>query len=73
MGAPFYLTFYCPGRVFKDPFVPGEGPRGKKRVYEAMIKTLCQIHRVDLKAIGLEDRRDPGRTFAIFSCFKNAN
>ncbi|KAF5904803.1 acyl-CoA dehydrogenase family member 10 isoform X2, partial [Clarias magur] len=60
LGTPFYLTSYCPGRVFNDHAVPGEGPHGKRCVYEAMMKTLCQIHRVDLKTAGLENRRDPG-------------
>ncbi|XP_053336646.1 acyl-CoA dehydrogenase family member 10-like [Clarias gariepinus] len=60
LGAPFYLTSHCPGRVFNDHSVPGEGPHGKRCVYEAMMRTLCQIHRVDLKTAGLENRSDPG-------------
>ncbi|XP_017307847.1 acyl-CoA dehydrogenase family member 10 [Ictalurus punctatus] len=60
LGSPFYLTFYCPGRVFNDHSIPGEDTHGKRHVYKAMIKTLCQIHRVDLKTTGLQNRRDPG-------------
>ncbi|KAI5613296.1 acyl-CoA dehydrogenase family member 11 [Silurus asotus] len=58
LGFPFYLTFYTPGRVFNDYTIPGEDPEGKRCVYEAMIKTLCQIHRVDLKSTGLENLKD---------------
>ncbi|MCI4392544.1 hypothetical protein PGIGA_G00147100 [Pangasianodon gigas] len=60
LGTPFYLTLYCPGRVFTDHSIPGEDPQGKRHIYETMIKTLCQIHRVDLKTTGLENLRDPG-------------
>lgn len=70
LGAPFYLTSHCPGRVFNDHSVPGEGPHGKRCVYEAMMKTLCQIHRVDLKTAGLENRSDPGRTSSLSPILK---
>ncbi|KAG7318447.1 hypothetical protein KOW79_018202 [Hemibagrus wyckioides] len=60
LGTPFYLTFYCPGRVFNDHSIPGEDPHEKRCVYETMIKTLCQIHRVDLKNTGLDSLRGPG-------------
>ncbi|XP_027001543.2 acyl-CoA dehydrogenase family member 10 isoform X2 [Tachysurus fulvidraco] len=59
LGTPFYLTFYCPGRVFIDHSIPGEDSCGKRCVYETMIKTLCQINRVDLETTSLENRRDP--------------
>ncbi|KAK2845740.1 hypothetical protein Q7C36_010594 [Tachysurus vachellii] len=61
LGTPFYLTFYCPGRVFIDHSIPGEDSRGKRCVYETMIKTLCQIHRIDLETTSLENHRDQGQ------------
>lgn len=61
--------------MFKDHSIPGEAPHGKRCVYDTMIKTLCLIHRIDLKTTGLENLKDPGRTFAIFFLFpvKNVN
>ncbi|XP_062874080.1 acyl-CoA dehydrogenase family member 10-like [Trichomycterus rosablanca] len=54
LNSPFYVTSYCDGRVF-DPMLSGVIPDKKRCVYETMIKTLCQIHSVDLKTTGLED------------------
>ncbi|XP_072521093.1 acyl-CoA dehydrogenase family member 10-like isoform X2 [Salminus brasiliensis] len=59
MDTPFYLRSYSPGRVFNDPSLPELDANGKKCVYEAMIQTLCQIHRVDLRATGLQDLGKP--------------
>lgn len=59
MDTPFYLRSYCPGRVFNDPSLPGLDPNGKKCVYEAMIQTLCQIHRVDHRTTDLQELGGP--------------
>ncbi|XP_036454872.1 acyl-CoA dehydrogenase family member 10-like [Colossoma macropomum] len=58
LDTPFYLRSYCQGRVFNDPSLPGLDADEKKYVFEAMIQTLCQIHRVDLGTTGLEDLRE---------------
>ncbi|KAG9261668.1 acyl-CoA dehydrogenase family member 10 [Astyanax mexicanus] len=60
MDTPFYLRSFCPGRVFYDPSLPGLDANGKKHVYEAMIQTLCQIHRVDLGTTSLQELGGPG-------------
>ncbi|XP_049326480.1 acyl-CoA dehydrogenase family member 10 isoform X2 [Astyanax mexicanus] len=59
MDTPFYLRSFCPGRVFYDPSLPGLDANGKKHVYEAMIQTLCQIHRVDLGTTSLQELGGP--------------
>ncbi|XP_026884905.2 acyl-CoA dehydrogenase family member 10 isoform X1 [Electrophorus electricus] len=60
LDTPFYLTSYSQGHIFNNPFLPGLAPDRKRSIYETMVQTLCQIHRVDLKTTGLEDLREPG-------------
>uniref|UniRef100_A0A4W2E8M8 Acyl-CoA dehydrogenase family member 10 n=1 Tax=Bos indicus x Bos taurus TaxID=30522 RepID=A0A4W2E8M8_BOBOX len=55
VGTPFYLMEYCPGRIYKDPSLPGLEPSQRRAIYTAMNRVLCKIHSVDLKAAGLED------------------
>ncbi|XP_078410497.1 acyl-CoA dehydrogenase family member 10-like isoform X2 [Cetorhinus maximus] len=55
LGTSFYLMEYCPGRVFKDPTLPGLTASQRKDIYTAMNHVLCQIHQVDIHAAGLED------------------
>lgn len=55
IGAPFYLTEYCPGLIYKDPSLPGLPPSQRRAIYAAMNRVLCKIHSVDFKAAGLED------------------
>ncbi|XP_063310318.1 acyl-CoA dehydrogenase family member 10 [Pelobates fuscus] len=55
IGTPFYLMEYSPGRIFKDPALPGMEARERRAIYTAMNQVLCKIHSVDIKAAGLED------------------
>uniref|UniRef100_A0A4W3J982 Acyl-CoA dehydrogenase family member 11 n=1 Tax=Callorhinchus milii TaxID=7868 RepID=A0A4W3J982_CALMI len=55
LGTSFYLMEYCPGRIFKDPSLPGLNPSQRREIYTAMNRTLCQIHQVNIQAAGLED------------------
>uniref|UniRef100_A0A8C0HGZ9 Acyl-CoA dehydrogenase family member 10 n=1 Tax=Chelonoidis abingdonii TaxID=106734 RepID=A0A8C0HGZ9_CHEAB len=55
IGTPFYLMEYCSGHIYKDVSLPGLDPGQRRAIYMAMNKVLCKIHRVDLKAAGLED------------------
>nr|XP_042708386.1 acyl-CoA dehydrogenase family member 10 isoform X4 [Chrysemys picta bellii] len=55
IGTPFYLMEYCTGHIYKDHSLPGLDPGQRRAIYTAMNKVLCKIHRVDLKAAGLED------------------
>uniref|UniRef100_UPI00398E8CA0 acyl-CoA dehydrogenase family member 11 isoform X2 n=1 Tax=Pristiophorus japonicus TaxID=55135 RepID=UPI00398E8CA0 len=55
LGTSFYLMEYCPGRIFKDPTLPGLTSSQRRDIYTAMNRVLCQIHQVDLRAAGLED------------------
>ncbi|XP_021554241.2 acyl-CoA dehydrogenase family member 10 [Neomonachus schauinslandi] len=55
IGTPFYVMEYCPGLIYRDPFLPGLEPSQRRAIYTAMNRVLCKIHSVDLKAAGLED------------------
>ncbi|MBN3281946.1 ACD10 dehydrogenase, partial [Polyodon spathula] len=55
IGTSFFLMEYCPGRIFKDPSLPGLGPDERREVYQAMNRVLCQIHSADISALGLQD------------------
>ncbi|XP_062890706.1 acyl-CoA dehydrogenase family member 11 isoform X2 [Mobula hypostoma] len=55
LGTAFYLMEYCPGRIFKDPTLPGLTVSQRRDIYSAMIHVLGQIHKLDIQAAGLED------------------
>ncbi|KAJ8263490.1 hypothetical protein COCON_G00159470 [Conger conger] len=55
---------YRAGRVFLDPSLPGLTPEQRRGVYEAMTAVLCQIHRADITALGLQDYGKPGEYVA---------
>ncbi|XP_067862100.1 acyl-CoA dehydrogenase family member 10-like isoform X2 [Heptranchias perlo] len=55
LGTSFYLMEYCPGRIFKDPTLPGLTASQRRDIYTALNRVLCQIHQVDIRAAGLED------------------
>jgi len=55
LGTPFYLMSYVPGRIFKDPSLPGLSPEDSRKVYAAMNRTIAQIHSVDVETAGLSD------------------
>ena len=43
LGTPFYLMSYVPGRIFKDPSLPGLSPADRRKVYAAMNRTIAQV------------------------------
>ncbi|XP_036791704.1 acyl-CoA dehydrogenase family member 10 isoform X5 [Oncorhynchus mykiss] len=59
LGAPFLLMEVCLGRMFSDPSLPGLTPGDRRALYQAMQHTLCQIHCLDPRAVGLEDYGEP--------------
>ncbi|XP_038832485.1 acyl-CoA dehydrogenase family member 10-like isoform X2 [Salvelinus namaycush] len=59
LGAPFLLMEFCLGRMFSDPSLPGLTPGDRRALYQAMQHTLCQIHCLDTRAVGLEDYNEP--------------
>ncbi|XP_069475615.1 acyl-CoA dehydrogenase family member 10 isoform X2 [Ambystoma mexicanum] len=61
IGTPFYLMEYCPGKIYKDPSLPGLAPTQRRAIYDAMNQVLCKIHTVDIAAAGLDDYGKHGR------------
>uniref|UniRef100_A0A4W5JRY1 Aminoglycoside phosphotransferase domain-containing protein n=1 Tax=Hucho hucho TaxID=62062 RepID=A0A4W5JRY1_9TELE len=59
LGAPFLLMEVCLGRMYSDPSLPGLTPGDRRALYQAMQHTLCQIHCLDTRAVGLEDYGEP--------------
>lgn len=64
IGTPFYVMKYVEGRVFRDLSLPGIEPAERNALFDAMNATLAQLHRVDYRAVGLEDYGKPGNYFA---------
>ncbi|XP_060076036.1 acyl-CoA dehydrogenase family member 10-like isoform X2 [Ylistrum balloti] len=55
IGTPFYIMEYLKGRVFIDRSLPGMTKPQRRELYSCMVDTLCQIHRVNISAAGLDN------------------
>ncbi len=54
---PFYVMTYTPGVVLQDSVPPGfaEAPEDRRRISEALVRTLVDLHAVDYATVGLGD------------------
>jgi aminoglycoside phosphotransferase (APT) family kinase protein len=59
IGAMFYVMDYVEGRVFTDRLLPGCTPDERRQMYDACNEVLAKLHRVDYRAVGLEDYGKP--------------
>ena len=59
IGAMFYVMDYVDGRVFTDRLLPGCTPEERREMYDACNEVLARLHRVDYRAVGLEDYGKP--------------
>jgi aminoglycoside phosphotransferase (APT) family kinase protein len=64
VGTSFYLMDCVHGRVFADPLLPGLSPADRTTLYDQFAEILARLHRVDWKAVGLEEFGRPGNYFA---------
>ena len=64
VGSVFYVMEAVEGAIHWDGTLPGLEPSARRKVYEAMISTLAELHEVDYAAIGLGDYGRPGNYFA---------
>jgi aminoglycoside phosphotransferase (APT) family kinase protein len=53
IGQPFFVMAWVEGRVFSDPELPGLAPAERSNVYDAMNRTLADLHRIDVDRVGL--------------------
>ncbi|XP_071848634.1 acyl-CoA dehydrogenase family member 10-like [Apostichopus japonicus] len=54
IGTPFFVMDYVPGRVIKDPTLPGMTKEERGAIYDATLDVLCRIHDADVQKAGLE-------------------
>jgi aminoglycoside phosphotransferase (APT) family kinase protein len=64
IGTSFFLMDCVHGRVFADPLLPGISRADRAALYDQFAEILARLHRVDWKAVGLEDFGRPGNYFA---------
>lgn len=55
LGTPFFIMDFVEGRIFSDPRLPKVPPAERRAYWEAAVKTLAALHRIDFKKIGLEN------------------
>ena len=55
IGTPFYIMSYLDGRIFEDPVIPNALPDQRRAIWADAVRVLARLHRVDPRAIGLED------------------
>ena len=63
LGTPFYLMEWLDGRMFHEFATPGVSPEERAALYRSMCATLAEIHKLDFKALGLEDYRQTRQLF----------
>src|SRR5260370_33567468 len=63
IGAMFYLMEAVEGTIHWDAALPNLTSDTRRKVYEAMISTLANLHLIDYSAIGLGDYGRPGNYF----------
>jgi aminoglycoside phosphotransferase (APT) family kinase protein len=64
IGTIFYVMDWVPGRILRDPLLPGMEAAERRAIYDAMNATMAHLHTIDPFAIGLADFGKPGNYFA---------
>ncbi len=59
IGTPFYIMDFLEGRILEHPALQNAAKEERWAIYEAMADTLARLHRVDWRAVGLEDYGRP--------------
>jgi aminoglycoside phosphotransferase (APT) family kinase protein len=59
LGAVFYVMDFIDGRVFADTTLAEAPTTERKAIYRSLAETLAALHRVDVRAAGLEDFGKP--------------
>ena len=55
IGSAFYVMDHVEGRVLTDTRLTALDPAERRPIYDALATTLAALHRVDVRAAGLED------------------
>ena len=64
IGTPFVLMQNVPGRVLRDPLLPGLARAERRALYGHFIEVLAALHGVDPAAVGLATFGRPGNYYA---------
>jgi aminoglycoside phosphotransferase (APT) family kinase protein len=60
IGTAFYVMDFVDGRVLWDQSLPGMGKAGRSAIWDELNRVISRLHRVDYRAVGLEDFGKPG-------------
>src|SRR4051812_11858073 len=63
IGSIFYVMELARGRPYANGALPGFAPEKRRRLYEQLVDTLADLHRIDPESIGLGDFGKPGNYF----------
>ncbi len=63
IGTAFFIMDFVPGRIFWDASLPDVALDDRRALFEAMVDTIADLHRIDYAAIGLSDFGKPGNYF----------
>jgi len=64
IGTIFYIMERVHGRIIWNNLLPDSTPAERRAIYEAKIKTLAALHKMDYAKLGLDDFGKPGNYFA---------
>ena len=64
IGSMFYVMAFIDGKVYWDPSLPELSVDTRRATYDAILKTLTNIHAIDVASVGLADYGKPGNYFA---------
>ncbi|MDA0261475.1 MAG: phosphotransferase [Proteobacteria bacterium] len=64
IGTPFYVMEYVEGRVYWELWLPDCEPAFRTAVFDSMNDGIAKLHRVDYRAVGLDDFGKPGQYVA---------
>lgn len=63
IGTKFYVMEMVEGRIFKEPLLPGLSRSDRRAIYRDVARVLAELHKVDYRALGLEDFGRPGNYY----------
>lgn len=63
LGTAFFIMDFVEGRIFWDASLPEVAKEDRKPLFNALIDTLADLHKVDYVAAGLSDYGKPGNYF----------
>jgi aminoglycoside phosphotransferase (APT) family kinase protein len=63
VGNTFYIMEWVDGRIFWNPLLPELERADRRPVFTAMNQVMAALHKVDYRAVGLEEFGRPGNYF----------